>query len=227
MNKRPESTLMLFARDPASGPVKTRLAATLGADAARAAYRAMLEATMARSARAHVGRRVVCVTPDGAAANFSAGAGGDWEVISQGAGTLGERLMRAGRWASEVGRGPIVFVGADSPDLPDDRLEAARAIGAGEVYFEPAADGGYCLISATRMADGLFEGVDWGTERVLEQSIAAAERAGMRPVIGPGWFDVDHEEDLRELRRRIESSDDRALIRLREQLQSITLREVE
>jgi glycosyltransferase A (GT-A) superfamily protein (DUF2064 family) len=65
----------------------------------------------------------------------------------------------------------------------------------------PATDGGYYLLAATRVPD-VFDGIDWGSSRVLEQTLAAADRAGMRVHLLEPLTDVDTPGDLREVTAR-------------------------
>lgn len=214
--------IIVFAKAAIPGRVKTRLTPALSPDQAAWAHAAMVEAVVARVARI-AGRRWLAVTPD--EAHFDAEG---FSQIGQGTGDLGARLGRVTTavWSIADAAPPrgLIVIGTDSPDLPIDRfVAAAAAVGAGRAAAVPAFDGGYCLIAAPRPAPALFAGIEWGTARVMAQTRAAAIAAGIALTELAPWHDVDTFDDLGALRRRITNTEDAALRRLRERLDSAKL----
>jgi hypothetical protein len=117
---------------------------------------------------------------------------------AQGRGDLGERMYRALR------RHPgAVLIGADCPALrPADLRAAARALQAGaDAVFSPAEDGGYGLIGLRRAARAAFDGVDWGSARVMAQTRRNLRRLEWRWRELRTVWDVDRPEDVARLRR--------------------------
>jgi glycosyltransferase A (GT-A) superfamily protein (DUF2064 family) len=113
-----------------------------------------------------------------------------------------------------LGAESVVVIGSDLPDLPAHILaDALAALDAGStrIAVGPAADGGYYLIGLNRLQAELFAGVDWSTERVLAQTLAAAERLGVEPALLETWPDVDTAADL----DRVASGTGRAASRTR------------
>jgi len=114
---------------------------------------------------------------------------------------LGARLHHALTQAFAAGHRRAVVVGTDVPDLNQTILERAlKALDDHDAVFGPAEDGGYYLmgIRATPEA-GLFEGMQWSTSEVLQQSVAAAERCGLSVAqLGtlPTLPDIDTAQDL-------------------------------
>jgi len=92
----------------------------------------------------------------------------------------------------------VVLVGSDCPSLTECYVEQAlEALEQGEdVCFVPAEDGGYVLVAMRTAQVGLFTGVDWGTERVLAQSLLIAKRLGLRVRTLSSLPDIDRPEDL-------------------------------
>ncbi len=136
----------------------------------------------------------------------------DWRVISQSGGDLGERLDRA--WQA-AGRGPIVFLGADSPDVPAEALRAiGPALARADAAIGPAADGGYWALASRRYRPELVRGIDWGGAAVYDQTHAAARAAGLRLVDLPPWHDVDTPADLAALLDRLTHAREPALQQL-------------
>jgi len=128
--------------------------------------------------------------------------GTDLHYVEQQGADLGERLENAAAAAFLDGAKRVVIIGTDCPGLDADHLHAAlRALQQAEVVLGPAADGGYYLIGLSQHHREFFEGIDWGTERVLQQTLAKARAARCRVHLLPQLADVDHPEDLIECRR--------------------------
>ncbi len=216
--RRPLADLVVFARQPSLGRVKTRLARRLGRQGALRAYEAMLDCVVGRWSGTSDLACVLAVTPDA----WCEAARRRWpgfEVVAQGTGDLGQRLNRVtqARWLTA--RRPMVLIGADSPDLPESLLrDAVRIARRGQIALAPTADGGYCLLAIPRPVPELFSGIAWGSQQVARQTREAARRAGLSLVELPAFFDVDTIDDLRELWRRTQGSRDPHLHRLAQTL---------
>lgn len=187
-------TVIIFAKAPRAGAVKTRLAAGVGAGRAAALFRIMTERTVA-TAMNRDWRTLVAV-------DSAAGLAG-WDNIFpphigrivQGPGDLGDRMGRQFRTAPP---GPVIIIGADAPGLRAVHLRHALAkLRSADAVFGPAADGGYWLIGLARRraAPGLFAGVRWSTQHALADTLKTL----------PGRFniatldtlsDIDEAQDL-------------------------------
>lgn len=191
-------TLAWMLKAPVAGRVKTRLAAELGAEAACAAYRRLVE---------HQAREiplgwpvVVHFDPPEAAASIREWLGPGADYRPQVAGDLGTRLAAA-MARHEFQRGPLFFIGGDCPYLDSGRLAgAAQALECADVegVLVPAVDGGYVLMGLKVPQARLFEGIAWSTGQVLEQTLARAREVGLRMTLQPALEDVD---DLASWRR--------------------------
>ena len=110
---------------------------------------------------------------------------------------LGERLASA---FAELLAGPgdrAVVMGSDCPDLSPALLgEAFAALGDHDLVLGPVGDGGYYLIGLRRPVPDLFEGVSWGTDRVLAQALERAQRMGLSVATLGMLDDIDTPEDL-------------------------------
>jgi hypothetical protein len=212
-----KGTIVVFARAPQWGRVKTRLARGIGPGPALAAYRTMLAQTLALARDARW-RCVVAVTPD----NFPAPScraivpgiqrAKDWipgtspgmtrrriadpSFTPQGRGSLGVRMERVFRTQST---GPVVIVGTDCPAMRRADIAAAfRALGRADAVFGPAEDGGYWLIGLkrTRGVPKLFQGVRWSSEHALADTLASLPR-GWRIAMLRTLSDVDTADEWR------------------------------
>jgi uncharacterized protein len=190
-------TLIVFAKFPQIGRVKTRLAKGLGHTAALAFYRRTLADTIAKT-RSGPWATLLCVSPD-AARRVSRVWPPRIGRTGQGRGDLGQRMAR-----SLGGRtGPAVIVGGDIPELARCDIAAAfAALGSADIVFGPAEDGGYWLVGVRtgRFARHLFDRVRWSSEHALADTLANAKCtrvAKLRTIA-----DIDTEEDWRAWQRR-------------------------
>jgi uncharacterized protein len=198
-------SLILFARAPRPGNVKTRLAPALGEAGAARLYRAFLE----DAARAYTGRGdwspVVCADSDRAREDLAAIFGDAWRIESQREGDLGGRLAEAFRREFDGGAPRALAVGSDHPALSRRRLiEAFGFLGGGEqAAIIPAQDGGYCAIGLTAGApvEAVFRDVPWSTDRVLDVTLVRLREAGVTFRLLEPAYDVDRPEDLSRLVR--------------------------
>jgi rSAM/selenodomain-associated transferase 1 len=188
--------LVVIAKEPVPGAVKTRLAPVLGADGAARAAAAMLQDTVAVMAQVDAEPWVCFAPPDarGRMARLTPGC----RLLAQVEGDLGDRL--AGCFAALLGSGAerVVIVGADTPHAPPATYEVAFALlEQVDVVLGPAADGGYYLVGAKAALPELFVGVPMGTDEVLRVTIQRAARRRLRVGTVPLLRDLDRLEDLR------------------------------
>jgi len=123
--------------------------------------------------------------------------GSDLFFRPQGAGDLGERMARAFRGAFECDAARVVLVGTDCPGLTEGLLgDAFESLRHTDLVLGPARDGGYYLIGLRKTTPGLFTGVPWGTEKVLERTKEIADGLGLSVRLLDLLDDVDRPEDL-------------------------------
>lgn len=182
--------IVIFAKEPSAGRVKTRLIPALGAEGAARLAREMLARTLEEASAS--GLRVeLCGEPD--AADWS-----DAPVLrtAQGEGDLGERLARAAKRV--IGEGEdVLLIGADCPALDRERLRAAAAaLEEHDAAIHPAEDGGYVLLGLRCYDPSLFRGIAWSTAGVAAATIARIEALAWSCFVGETLADVDEPADL-------------------------------
>ena len=195
--------LLLFARDPFRGPVKTRLAAALGRPSAANLYRGFLEDLTQRfRAGPPADLRALVVAPPGAGDELRRLLPSGYRWWVQEGEDLGERMSWALARAFEAGSRSVVLIGTDAPTLPRRCVSRAFAClerGA-DVVLGPALDGGYYLIGLRAPRPDLFRLPCWSTAEVLRGTLKRARRAGLSVRLLAPWYDVDTARDLRLLR---------------------------
>ncbi len=197
-----QNHLVIFAKAPRIGRVKSRLAAGIGPVGAWAFQRNQLK---------HLTRRLsldprwccwLAAAPDRSVfdhALWHRAAPGTTARISQGPGDLGARMARV---MALLPPGPVVVIGGDIPGItPAMIARAFRRLGHADAVFGPAHDGGYWLVGLKRRPRFVdpFTGVRWSTEHALADT--AANLAGMRIDMIDALDDVDDAEGYRRWRR--------------------------
>lgn len=205
----------VMARAPSSGG-KTRLSPHLSPARLAALCAALLADTML--ALTSLDDVTVFFTPDEADQEIASLCAATTARAPQGDGDLGARMLCAsqhllrvsdtvhdpGRCLTPSGTEAAILVGSDIPMLTADHIrEAAERLASAErsCVLGPADDGGYYLIGMTESHPELFEGIAWGTESVLTDTLRAADRAGLAAHLLRSAYDVDTIEDLQRLER--------------------------
>jgi rSAM/selenodomain-associated transferase 1 len=197
-----DSVVIVFARAPLAGQVKTRLAPRLGAAGAARLHAQLIRIALGTARNARCGPVELYVTRHhGFFHRLKV------KTRLQRGGDLGERMHHALRSALRRHRSAIL-IGADCPALTAaDLRRAARWLkGGADVVLAPAEDGGYALIGARRISPEVFAAVGWGGAGVLAQTVANLARARLRHRLLRTLWDVDRPEDLERLRSRRFSS---------------------
>lgn len=190
--------IVVFAKEPVPGQVKTRLIPALGAQGAAALAREMLDRTLAEAQATGLAVEL-CGDPDPAG---WLGPEPRVRVTAQGSGDLGERLARAARRVLGEG-GRLLLIGTDCPELDRRRLrEAAAALDTHDAVIHPADDGGYALLGLKRFDPSLFEGISWSTGAVASETIARIQALDWSFWVGESLRDVDRPADLAFIRHR-------------------------
>lgn len=193
-----ESLIMVFAKAPVVGKVKTRLCPALGEKGAARLHRQLLHHTLNTVSRVdNVARRLygVAFGEDGYLQEYAAQHGMAYEP--QRGDDLGARMASAFADALKAYR-RVIIVGTDCPGLtPTHYRRAFAALDECDAVVIPALDGGYVLLGLREFSPLLFEGIDWGTDRVMDQTRSALHVAGSRWRAMAALADIDRPEDLK------------------------------
>jgi rSAM/selenodomain-associated transferase 1 len=197
-----ETRVLIFAKAPLPGTVKTRLISLLGAEGAADLQRRLVDHTLAVAAASAVGPLELWCAPDcddpflrDRAKSFAA------SLQTQAGGDLGARMLHAFECALRTSP-CAVLIGTDCPVLgPEHIREAVRVLARDEAaVFCPAEDGGYALIGLARCDASLFHGISWSGPSVMADTRMRLRQLGWRWRELATLWDIDRPEDYRRLR---------------------------
>jgi rSAM/selenodomain-associated transferase 1 len=191
--------LIIFAKEPHRGQVKTRLSPPLSPEAAAQLYHNFLLDILEEMGRVPEVRLALAFSPPEAQDFFQALARPGMDIFPQEGSDLGERMARACAWGFKAGYSPVLLRGSDTPDLPAAVVSEARevlAAGHFQVVLGPATDGGYYLVGLSRPQPHLFQGPLWSSDTVLESTLKAARQQNLTVHLLPAWSDIDTLADL-------------------------------
>ena len=193
-----EEAVVLMAKAPVAGRVKTRLCPPLDPRESARLYACMLEDTAAELSALTRVRRYIFLDPPGSVAYFQSPPFAAFEPFPQHGRDLGERMHVAAATAFRQGAHRVVIVGADCPSLSAGTVRRAfRELSSGaSVVFGPTVDGGYYLVGLSAPDDRLFRGFRWSTAEVLRNAAARCRLLSAPFSFLPSGRDVDTGEDL-------------------------------
>jgi uncharacterized protein len=206
-----KEALILIAKAPREGEVKTRLIGALSAAEVTELYINFLRDTFALMEEVQDERETIslalCYTPAGEEEAFEIVEREGSLMLAQRGEDLGERLSNCFMDFFDLGFDSVVVIGADSPTLPADYLfEAFDGLAdAYDVVIGPAEDDGYYLVGMRKFSREIFEGIPWGTGGVLSATNDRVRDAGLNLHLLPSWYDIDTPAELARLKEELNS----------------------
>jgi hypothetical protein len=189
--------ILIFAKAPLPGQVKTRLIPALGAAGAARLAQRMLELALQQALESCAGAVELCMSPaPGHAAWAGVALPPGIATSDQGEGDLGARMARAARRCIDNGEA-VLLTGTDCPDLTAARLaEAARRLASHDAVLYPAVDGGYPLLGLRAFDDSLFADMPWSTDAVARLTLERIAALDLTVWVGETLTDIDEPGDL-------------------------------
>jgi rSAM/selenodomain-associated transferase 1 len=181
-----EPLVVVMAKAPELGKVKTRLAKVLGDEETLKIYEFLLHLTLQNVDESGFSHRTYWTTRP----NDHSG-----EIFLQIEGDLGEK-MKAVFEDSFAYHSPVIMIGTDCPVVTPEVLSTAiNALKEVDCVFGPANDGGYYLIGMKTFSSEVLDGIAWSTEKVLQQSLEICEKNGLKYRLLETLTDIDEEKD--------------------------------
>ncbi len=198
-SRKSDRVLVIMAKAPRPGVVKTRLASSLSSEAATAFYRCLLDDTLAL-ARSLDDVQVAIMCPDSHANELAQLAGDDVNVVAQkGEGLAAGLTSVFAHFTADHQQRTIAF-NSDSPHLPPSVLkDAFEILSAHDLVIGPTYDGGYYLVGAKTSHPTLFAHDGMGTSSALETLLSRAQALKLSVGFAASFYDIDIADDLTRL----------------------------
>jgi rSAM/selenodomain-associated transferase 1 len=191
--------LIIFAKEPAPGQVKTRLSPPLSLALAAELYLCFLEDVLEEMAGLPGLDLAVAYDPASARNFFATLTPPGVKLVAQAEASLSHRLIEGCTWGFAQGYTAVLVRNSDSPDLPGAYVQEGREAllsGQADVVLGPCPDGGYYLVGLRQPCPELFQKVPWSTDAVLDQTLARARQLGLKVHLLPPWPDIDELYEL-------------------------------
>ncbi|WP_103029963.1 TIGR04282 family arsenosugar biosynthesis glycosyltransferase [Salinibacter altiplanensis] len=199
-----DPALLVFAKVPRPGTVKTRLTPALSAASAARLYTAFLRDTLRQVVRLEADVRLYLAPPlpDEGLDAVPSGV----SVHAQTGEGLGGRMKRAFQETLAHGHGQVLVMGSDHPTLPPSFLRRAKQAlrDPGSLCIGPTEDGGFYALGMSAFYPQLFDGMSYSHSRVFAETLSRAGQTEADLTVLPQWYDVDRPGDLGRLLADIE-----------------------
>jgi uncharacterized protein len=193
---RPNRTLVIMAKAPKPGMVKTRLAESLPSSAVTALYRCLLEDTLAM-ATSLTSVEVAVMCPESDQEELARLFGNAVLVVAQKGEGLAAGLTSVFRHFTAGGRQHVIAFNSDSPHLAPSILDGAfEILDTHDVVVGPTHDGGYYLVGAKAAYPSLFEGDGMGTRTALDRLLMRTKLLELSTGFTERFYDIDVANDL-------------------------------
>mgnify|MGYP002630085051 CR=1 FL=1 len=202
MSRVYENAVILFARDPLRGQVKTRLSSFLDDEAILKLYICFVEDSLEKIRKVSHADCFVGISPSNLSGFFNGIEGSDMNLFVQQGKDLGAKMRQAFVDRFEEGYKKVVIIGSDSPSLPVTYIDKAFASDK-DIVLGPSTDGGYYLIGMAGRVSEVFDGVVWGSDKVLDDTLERVQESEASLELLPVWYDVDFPQDLKFLKTHL------------------------
>jgi rSAM/selenodomain-associated transferase 1 len=194
--------LIIFAKEPEEGRVKTRLQGHLTKNLCVDLYKAFLRDTLALAEKITCEHKILAYASRGKNPRYLKKIAPYYAFYEQKGACLGERMHNAFKFAKGSGASRTVIIGSDSPSLPASLIKKAFSLlGRVDLVLGPSLDGGYYLIGLKSPCVGLFKGIMWSSPTVLKDTIRNAQKLKKSVALLDKRYDVDDARDLFRLKK--------------------------
>jgi len=189
--------LIVFAKEPQKGKVKTRLSRHLSQEGCLKLYKELLADTLGRARKIKCSHKVLAYDSASKKPVYLKKIAADFQFYKQEGGDLGERMFNAFKAYAAPGA-CVVIIGSDSPNLPLTYINRAfLELSKRDLVLGPAYDGGYYLIGLKEPCRKIFKGVKWSCCSVFKETLKRIRELKKTTAILPPWYDIDTPQDLK------------------------------
>jgi rSAM/selenodomain-associated transferase 1 len=201
-----QRALIIFAKLPRAGEVKTRLGHVVGMQRAAQIYREFAEHAFGIAEELEMGGAKVYLFYDPAATAHDIRGWIDrpFSCVAQHGHTLGDRMHHAFATTFQEGAQRAVIIGTDVPEMQASLVNAAfDHLTANDIVIGPSLDGGYVLLGMTSPVKDVFHGIVWSSPQVFDGTMARIAHLHLTCAVLPALADIDTEQDWREYQARV------------------------
>lgn len=193
--------LIVFAKEPKKGKVKTRLQEYLTKNLCLNLYKAFLRDTLHITEKVACEYKILAYDSHGGSHKYLKKIAPRYTFYKQKGDSLGERMHNAFKFAKDAGASKIIIIGSDSPTLPASSIRKAFGLlDRADLVLGPSLDGGYYLIGLKSLLPGLFEGVVFSSPTVLKDTLKNAQKLKQSIALLDKEYDIDEIGDLLRLK---------------------------
>jgi rSAM/selenodomain-associated transferase 1 len=200
-----KAILVIVAKEPVPGKVKTRLSSRFGAHQASELYGLSIQDTIEEMSYLSGHHLALAYTPEDAEPAFKKMLPHPIELFAQQGADLGERLSNIFQRMFAKGYGQVHIINSDSPDLSHRLVSRSISLLKNretELVLGPCDDGGYYLVGLKRPIPELFTQIPWSTDQVLSTTLEKAQLLNLHCALLRPWYDIDTYDDMLKFLKR-------------------------
>jgi uncharacterized protein len=200
-----KNCLIVFAKEPKAGNVKTRLQGHLSKKMCVKLYKAFLKDTLELARGIRCLDKVLAYESSVPEPRYLKTIARDFLLYKQKGRDLGEKMHNAFAFAGRMDCDKTVIIGSDSPNLSVKYIkEAYRRLERSDITLGPTYDGGYYLVGLKKPCAGIFKGIKWSSKTVLGHTVKNAGILNKRVSLLKKWYDIDEYAGLTLLKEDLE-----------------------
>ncbi len=197
-----KNCLIIFAKEPQLGRVKTRLQNVLTVPQCLRLYKAFLRDTKSIVRQVDCHLKILAYDSVDGEFPYLKKIFPKFSFYRQKGSHLGTRLPDAIRWAKKQGAEKMVIIGSDAPTLPAVTIQQAfTKLVNHDIVLGPSVDGGYYLIGLKFQSKKIFQNITWSSSKVLQETLRNIKEQQLSVYLLKKWHDIDDAKSLRYLQR--------------------------
>ena len=205
-----KTAIIIMAKVPRAGNVKTRLQPYLSPDKCVLLSEAFLEDAIDK-AQSLTNDLIISFSPNSERDYFTKFENNKFTLLVQKGENLGEKMFNAFQFAFIQGSDAIVMIGTDSPTFPAKFIgQAFKSLKNSDAVLGETEDGGFYLIGLRTLPKEIFANIEWSSPKTFRQTTENITNSSLKISFLPIWYDIDFPEDLIKLRKDLSKNSDAA-----------------